>query len=94
METTENKTRQDYLNQTLSQTKTIVKKFFNHVDTIDRKLYGRRMKLFLWGSLIVLIGSPFIDFLFNIQNDKTTYYTTLLFFIFILLVIVAFIGSW
>lgn len=93
METAESKTK-DYINQTLTQTKTAMTKFFDTIDDIDRFLYGRRMKIFIWGCLLVLIVSPLIDEFICRQNDKATYFSTFLFFIFLLVLVLAFIGSW
>jgi hypothetical protein len=93
METTENKTK-DYINQALIQTKTAMTKLFDSVDNIDRKLYGRRMKFFIWGCLLVLIIAPIIDELIGVGGDELTFYSTLLFFIFLVLLVLAFVGSW
>jgi hypothetical protein len=91
MDTVENKTK-DYINQTLTQTKTAMTKLFDTVDNIDRKLYGRRMKFFIWGCLIVLILAPLLDM--YVRGDKFTFYSTLVFFIFLVVLVLAFVGSW
>ena len=93
MDTTENKTK-DYFNQTLTQTKTAITKLFDTVDNIDRKLYGRRMKLFIWGCLLVLVLAPLLDELLGVRSYRLTFYSTLLFFIFLVLLLLAFVGSW
>lgn len=94
MENAVNKSTSDYLNQTLSQTKTAITKLFDYADNIDRKLYGRRMKFFLWGSILVLIVAPILDELFKVHGDRITYFSTLLFFVFLVALALAFIGSW
>lgn len=93
MDTTENKTK-DYINQTLTQTRTALTKLFDTVDNIDRKLYGRRMKFFIWGCLLVLILAPLFDELLGVRYDRLTFYSTLLFFIFLVVLVLAFVGSW
>jgi hypothetical protein len=93
MEKTQNN-RQDYLNETLNQTRTAITKFFDTVDKIDQKFYGRRMKFFIWGCLLVLLIAPFLDEILGVQEDKLTYYSTFLFFIFLLVILLAFVGSW
>lgn len=93
MDTTENKTK-DYINQTLTQTKTAMTKLFDTVDNIDRKLYGRRMKFFIWGCLLVLILAPLFDELLGVRGDRLTFYSTLLFFIFLVVLVLTFVGSW
>lgn len=79
---------------TLTQTKTFITKVFDLADSIDRKLYGKRMMLFFWFSIIVLIIAPLADEIFSISNDKMTYFSTLFFFLFMLILIISFIGSW
>ncbi|MBM3454697.1 MAG: hypothetical protein FJX80_06070 [Bacteroidetes bacterium] len=95
MDTTENKTN-DLINETLTQTKSVFTKFFDTVDNIDRKLYGRRMKFVIWGSLLVLIIAPLLDELFelfNVRGNKFTFYSTLVFFFFLVVLVLAFVGS-
>ena len=94
MEHTETKTTKDYLNQTLTQTNTAITKLFDKVDEIDRKFYGRRMKFFILGCILVLIAAPLLDELFGVQKDRITYFSTLTFLIFIIVVLLAFIGAW
>ena len=94
IEQTEKKTTKDYINETLSQTNTAITKLFDAVDTVDRKFYGRRMKLFFWGCILVLIVAPLLDELIGVQLDRITYFSTLLFFIFVLVVVLAFVGAW
>ncbi len=84
----------DYINQTLAQTKTVITKLFDTFENIDRKLYGRRMKFFIRGCLLVLILAPLLDELLGVSGDKLTFYSTLVFFIFLVVLVMAFIGSW
>ena len=94
MEQKETNTTEDYINQTLTQTKTAITKLFDTVDSIDRKLYGKRMKYFIWGCILVLILAPLLDEILEIKQDWFTYISTLLFLIFVLTVVLAFVGSW
>jgi hypothetical protein len=93
MDATENNSM-DYINQTLAQTKTVITKLFDTFENIDRKLYGRRMKFFIRGCLLVLILAPLLDELLGVSGDKLTFYSTLVFFIFLVVLVMAFIGSW
>jgi len=92
--TEQHKTTKDYLNETLAQTQTAITKLFDTVDSIDRKIYGRRMKFFIWGSIWVLIVAPLLDELLGVDYDRLTYYSTLIFLVFVLVVVLAFIGAW
>jgi len=94
MEQTETKTTKDYINETLTRTNTAITKLFDTVDTVDRKFYGRRMKFFIWGCILVLIVAPILDELLGVQQDRITYFSTLLFLIFVLVVVLAFVGAW
>lgn len=94
MAQTETKTTKDYINQTLTQTNTVITKLLDTVDTIDRKFYGRRMKFFMWGCIIVLIVAPLLDELLGVKQDRITYFSTLTFLIFVLIVVLAFTSAW
>lgn len=94
MEQTETKTTKDYINQTLTQTNTAITKLFDTVDTIDRKFYGRRIKYFIWGCILVLMVAPLLDELLGVKQDRITYFSTLTFLIFVLIVVLAFVGAW
>jgi hypothetical protein len=85
-------TTKDILN--LTKTKSVLTKFFDSVDNVDRKLYGKRMPLFLWGCVLVLIISPILDELFGVSDDRITHFTTTIFFFFLLTLVLAFAGSW
>ena len=89
----ENKTR-EYLKQGLSQTKTFLTKLFDTIDSIDRKLYGKRMRFFVLGSILVLVVAPVIDVVFSIKEDRVTFYSTFVFFLFILVLFLSLISSW
>lgn len=92
--TEQQKGAKDYLNLTLVQTQTAVTKLFDTVDNIDRKLYGKRIKFSIWGSVWVLIIAPLLDELLGVDSDRLTYYSTLIFLLFTLVIVLAFIGSW
>jgi hypothetical protein len=68
--------------------------FFDKFDSIDRALYGKRLTLFVWGALIVLIISPIFDALFEVSRDRVTYWTTLLYLIFLLVLLLSWISIW
>ena len=91
--TTEQKTKV-YLNNALTQTKTGITKLLDTVDSIDRILYGKRMRFFILGSFLVLIIAPALDILFKIEKDWFTFYSTFAFFIFILVLILSLVSSW
>jgi hypothetical protein len=76
------------------ETKTILTKFFDIVDQFDRNLYGKRMQYFMWGTISVLIISPFLDWILEVPHDRLTYLTTFIFLIFIITMILAWLGSW
>lgn len=69
-------------------------RFFNTIDNIDRYLYGRKMKNFLWGSILVLLIAPFLDELLEVPHDRLTYLSTLLFFMYVLVIFLAWISAW
>jgi hypothetical protein len=93
MKITKNKTK-DYISQILTQTETAKTKLFDTVDNINRKLYGKQLKLFIWGSLLVLIIAPLFDELFGVRNDRVTYVSTCIFFAFLVVLVLSFVGSW
>jgi len=90
----ETKSTKDYVNQTLTQTKTAITKLLDAVDIIDRKIYGRKMKLFVWGCVLVLVVAPLLDIGLEVPHHRLTYFSTLAFLFFLLLLILAFVGSW
>lgn len=94
MEQTETKTTKDYINQTLTQTNTAITKLFDTLDIIDRSLYGRRMKFFIWGCILVLIIAPLLDELLGVKQDRITYFLTFVFLVFVLIIVFAFVGAW
>lgn len=84
---------------TLDHTKTFITKLFDAADSIDRKLYGVRMKVFIWGCFLVLIGAPLIDMLLEVlvigyKSDILTFVLTASFLVFIIVMVLSFIGSW
>lgn len=89
----ENKTK-EYLNHAFTQTKTAMTKLFDTVDSVDRILYGKRMRFFILGSFLVLVIAPLIDIIFDIKKDWFTFYSTFSFFIFILILFLSLISSW
>jgi len=69
--------------------------FFDAIDVIDRRIYGWRMRLLIWTSILVLIIAPLADeYLFKDPEDNTTHIFTWLFLIFVIILILGFIGSW
>jgi len=68
-------------------------KFFDRIDSIDRYLYGRKMKNFVIGSILVVIVMPLLDELMEVPYDRLTYYTMLFFFFYTLLLILAWVSS-
>jgi len=89
----ENKTK-EYLNQAFTNTKTAITKIFDIVDSIDRALYGKRMRFFILGSVLVLVVAPILDIIFSIKKDWFTFYSTFAFFVFILILFLSLISSW
>jgi hypothetical protein len=79
--------------------KSNITRFFDTIDQIDRKLYGKKLKLLIRGAVLVLIASPLVDLLFEeinrkYPNDALTFLSTLVFFLFVILLTLAFVGSW
>lgn len=68
-------------------------KFFDIIDSIDRYFYGRKMKNFIIGALLVVIAAPALDEFLDVPHDRLTYYATLFFFLYTLLLILAWISS-
>jgi hypothetical protein len=81
------------LASTYLQTKTLITQLFNKADSIDRKLYGKRMKIFIIGCFVVLLGAPLVDYFLN-TDDLITFTATFILLIFILVLVFSFIGSW
>ena len=79
---------------TLKHTKTITTKLFDTADTVDRKFYGKKLNIFIWGALIVLIVAPIIDELFAIPNDRLTFLFTFIYFMFLFIIFLAWISAW
>lgn len=69
-------------------------KLFNTIDKIDRRLYGKRMQFFMWGTISVLIIAPLLDWILEVPHDRLTYLTTFIFLIFVMIMIFAWLGSW
>lgn len=72
--------------------KSFMTKLLDATDSIDRKLYGHRLSIFIITSITVVLIAPIIDWLIN--SDKITFWLTFLFFIFLLILFLAWIGSW
>lgn len=94
METTQPAKTMDYLSLTLRQTKSAITIFFDAIDGIDRKLYGKRMKVFIWLCILVLVVAPIFDELLGVKNDRITYLSTILFFIIVMIFLLSFISTW
>lgn len=94
METAPSAKTTDYLTLTLRHTKSAFTIFFDAIDSIDRKLYGKRMKVFIWVCILVLIVAPIFDELLGVKNDRITYLSTLIFFIIIVIFFLSFISTW
>jgi len=69
-------------------------KFFDFIDDIDRYLYGRKMKNFLIGSILVLIVAPVLDWLLEVPFDRLTWLATFVFFLYVLVIVLAWISAW
>jgi hypothetical protein len=83
---------QEIQNQTDIQPK--ISKFWDTIDNIDRALYGRKMKNFLIGSLLVLAAAPILDWFLEVPHDRLTFYSTLFFLIYTLILILAWLSAW
>lgn len=100
METTDYETTTQDTSQISTQKRTRVTKFLDAVDGIDRKFYGKRIKLFVWGCFLVLIVAPILDeFVFekmmqSYPDNLLTFFSTLAFLTFVVILILAFVGSW
>lgn len=84
----------EYLTQGIKNTSTFLTKLFDTVDFIDRKVYGYRMRIFIIGSILVLIVAPVIDFVLQDGEDWVTFFSTFAFLIFVSITVLAYIGSW
>jgi len=85
--------------ETLKQTQTFLTKVLDTADTIDRKFYGKRMKIFVVGSFLVLIGAPILDWFFELiiksyPKDTLTFLSTLTFSAFLAVLFVSWISAW
>ncbi|HTA83453.1 MAG TPA: hypothetical protein VK783_10980, partial [Bacteroidia bacterium] len=69
-------------------------KFFDTIDNIDRYLYGRKMKNFILGSILVLIVAPLLDELLEVPYDRLTYLATLVFFLYTIIIVLAWVSAW
>jgi len=69
-------------------------KFFDTIDNIDRYLYGRKMKNFILGSIMVLVIAPLLDEILEIPYDRLTYLTTFIFFLYTVIIILAWVSAW
>ena len=69
-------------------------KVLDKAELIDRKLYGKRLKLFIWSSLLVVIIAPFLDKILGIRDDKLAAFSTYLFLIFFIILFLAWISTW
>ena len=88
----------EYIGNAYSHTRTTITRFFDWIDSLDRLLYGKRMRYFLVCSIVVLIVAPFVDWLwehfYGNNGDILTFCATLLFFILNLILAFSFISSW
>lgn len=78
----------------ITQTKIITTKILDTADTVDRKLYGKKLKIFIWGALTVLMIAPLFDELLSIPNDRLTFYSTFVYLTFLIAVGLAWISAW
>jgi hypothetical protein len=69
-------------------------RFFNTIDNVDRHLYGRKMKNFIQGSILVLIAAPILDWFLEVPHDRLTFYSTLVFFGYVTIIFLAWISAW
>lgn len=74
-------------------TKSTTTKFFDAIDSIDRYLYGRKMKNFIIGALLVVIAAPLLDAFLEVPHDRLTFYATLTFFLYSLLLLLTWLSS-
>ena len=88
------KTTKEYFDKALTHTTTAITKFFDLIDGFDRFLYGKKMRFFILGSILVMIIAPLLDLLLDNIGDWFTFYSTLAFFIFNLVLFLSFISSW
>lgn len=84
----------EYVTNALSKTKKGLTRFFDTIDIIDRKLYGKRVQYFAWGVLIVLVISPVLDWTLEIPHDRLTWLSTLIFVLFVAVMVLSWLSSW
>lgn len=70
-------------------------KFLDHADSVDRFffLHGGKLNWFVGLSFIIVVGSPVLDWMFNMRNDRLTAWTTIFLLLFILVMFFAWLGS-
>ena len=68
-------------------------RFFDFIDSVDRHLYGRKMKNFIIGSLLVVLIAPLLDEFLEVPHDRLTFYATLTFLFYSLLLFLAWLSS-
>ncbi len=68
-------------------------KVLDLAESIDRRLYNNRLKLFIGLSFTVVIIAPFIDWATHNWYDRWTAWSTFLLFIFLVIMTFAWVGS-
>jgi hypothetical protein len=69
-------------------------KIFDSIDEIDRYFYGRKMKNFIQGSILVLVVAPLLDELLEVPYDRLTFLATLTFFLYTVVIVLAWLSAW
>lgn len=69
-------------------------KFFDFIDNVDRYLYGRKMKNFITGAVLVLIIAPFLDWILEVPYDRLTWLSTFVYLIYVVLIVLAWVSAW
>lgn len=69
------------------------KTFFDYIDRIDRRLYGKRMHYVINGALCILILAPFVDWWLDVPHDRLTYYSTLVYLLFMIVLVLGWIST-
>src|SRR6185312_10198332 len=69
-------------------------RFFDTIDEIDRYFYGRKMKNFIQGTILVLIVAPLLDEVLEVPYDRLTFLATFSFFLYTVIIILAWISAW
>lgn len=77
-----------------AQSKRFMDKFLDVIDEIDRYLYGRKMKNFLIGALLVLVIAPLLDEVLEVPFDRLTWLATLAFFLYVTVIVLAWVSAW